>query len=67
MADVSPIDTTLGFLQWGIELVMRRFRQEGKWPKNKDKLNGLTLPIAKAPTLVTSRVQLCGTPKLVIW
>jgi hypothetical protein len=53
MADVSPIDTTLGFLQWGIELVMRRFRCGGKWPENREKLKGLTLPIAKTPKRVT--------------
>jgi hypothetical protein len=65
MADVSPIDTTLGFLQWGIELVMRGFGWGGKWPENKEKLNGLTLPIAKASTLVTGLVQLCGMPNFV--
>jgi hypothetical protein len=53
MADVSPIDTTLGFLQWGIELVIQRFRCGVKWPEYKEKLKRLTLPIVKASKRVT--------------
>jgi hypothetical protein len=64
MADVSPIDTTLGFLQWGIELVMQRFRRRAKWPENSEKLKRLTLPIAKTPKRVTGwRVVRTGATK----
>src|SRR5262245_18836630 len=64
MADVSPIDTTLGFLQWGIELVMPPFCRCEKWPETWEKLKGLTLPIVKPPKRVTGcRVVRRGATK----